>query len=145
MAKFNYKFAGIQKIKESFEKKAQKELSFIDITINKKQKQIVDLQNEVELHRSESRKKSIKVSELKFHQGFQHQIALKTEAIEKELLHLNNERERKLEELIIKSKEHKVLNKLEERHKEDFYSEQNKAESISIDEIAVQKFARRDK
>jgi flagellar FliJ protein len=145
MAKFNYKFAGIQRIKESFEKKAQKELSVIDIAINKKQKQIIDLQNEAELHRNESRKKNIKVSELKFHQGFQHQIKLKIEVIEKELKTLDKERSQKLEELIIKSKEHKVFNKLEEKQKENFYLEQNKVESINIDEIAVQKFARRDK
>jgi flagellar export protein FliJ len=145
MAKFNYKFAGIQKIKESIEKKAQKELSIIDLAIDKKQKQIIELQNEAELHRNESRKKNIKVSELKFHQGFQHQIKLKIEAINKELQTLNVERNHKLEELVIKSKEHKVFDKLEEKHKESFYFDQNKVESINIDEIAIQSFARRDK
>lgn len=144
MAKFNYKFASIQKIKETFEKKAQKELSVIDLAINKKRAQIEELQHEAESHRNESRKKNIKISEINFHQGYQKQIQLKIQVIEMDIEKLFEERKLKLDELILKSKEHKVFNKLEEKHREKFFSEQNKIEMLDIDEIAVQKFNRKD-
>jgi flagellar export protein FliJ len=55
---------------------------------------------------------------------------------------LNKQKEKKINELIQKSKEHKIFDSLEEKHREIFYDEQNKEEQVNINEIAIQRFLR---
>jgi flagellar export protein FliJ len=50
-----------------------------------------------------------------------------------------------MNELVQKTKEHKIFNKLEEKHSEKFLFEQSKQELGFIDELATQKFVRRKK
>ena len=53
---------------------------------------------------------------------------------------LEKKREKKIEEVIVKSKEKKMLSQLEEVHKENFLKEENSVELKYFDEIAVQNF-----
>jgi flagellar export protein FliJ len=54
--------------------------------------------------------------------------------------HLLNTKENKILELIEKSKEHEIINTLDEKHHEQFVHEQNKRDIISMDEIAANRF-----
>ena len=47
---------------------------------------------------------------------------------------------KKIEEVVVKTKEKKMLNQLEETHKENFNKEVNTVELKFFDEIAVQNF-----
>lgn len=145
MAKFNYKFASIQKVKESFEKKAQKELAQINLEIHKKDEEIILLLQEGSKHKDDPSNRSIKINELKFHQEFQRQIKVRIELIQKDIFKLEEKKAVKLQELILKSKENKIFKKLEEKHKEIFMMNENKIDSITIDEVAGQKFSRGNK
>jgi len=78
MAKFNYKFAAVQRIKSTIEKKVQKELSTIDLEIEKTKKVINDLILEKKQRKEEVKsKKSLKVSELNFYESLEKNINAK--------------------------------------------------------------------
>ena len=143
MAKFNYKFASVQRIKNTIEKKTQKELSIIDLEINREKEKIIELENERKRIREEIRaKKTLKVSELKFYDDFEKNINKKVELIEKELKNMQKNRIMKQEELVEKSKETKMFEKLKIKHHGEFIKDQNKLEQIELDDIATKKFVR---
>lgn len=56
------------------------------------------------------------------------------------LLSSLKKREKKIEEVVVKTKEKKMLNQLEETHKENFNRETNALELKFFDEVAVQNF-----
>ena len=146
MAKFNYKFASVQRIKYAIEKKTQKELSEIDIAIAKEIKKIADLEEERKKMKEEVlSKKSIKVVELKFYENFEKNVNEKIETIELEIKRLQKKRKMKQEELVEKSKETKMFDKLEIKHYNEFIKEQNKLEQVELDDIATKKFVRSNK
>ena len=146
MAKFNYKFASVQRIKYAIEKKTQKELSEIDIAIAKEIKKIADLEEERKKMKEEVlSKKSIKVVELKFYENFEKNVNEKIETIELEIKRLQKKRKMKQEELVEKSKETKMVDKLEIKHYNEFIKEQNKLEQVELDDIATKKFVRSNK
>ena len=146
MAKFNYKFASVQRIKYAIEKKTQKELSEIDIAIAKENKKIADLEDERKKMKEEIlSKKNIKVVELKFYENFEKNVNEKIETIEQEIKRLHKKRKMKQEELVEKSKETKMFNKLEIKHYNEFIKEQNKLEQVELDDIATKKFVRSNK
>ena len=143
MAKFKYKFESIKRIKETIEKKTQKELSVIDLEIDKVKERIVKLLEDKKNRREERlAKKTLKVSELKFYENFDKSIDEKIELEKIELQSLLIDREEKKNELLEKSKETKMFDKLKEKHYLDFMKEQNKQEQIEIDDIATKKFVR---
>lgn len=145
MAKFIYKFESIKKIKESLEKKAQKEVAVIDLDIEKKKNEYEKIITEERESRNSFKKKAVSAGELQFIKGYQ--LCLKKKRVEvcNEIENLNKKRDVKMNELIQKSKEHKIFNKLEEKYSEEFALEQNHLELAFIDELATQKFVRRDK
>lgn len=143
MAKFNYKFAAVQRIKNTIEKKVQKELSTIDLEIEKTKKIINDLTLEKKQRKEEVKsKKSLKVSELNFYESLEKNINAKIELVEREIKKLEKKRIMKQLELVEKSKETKMFEKLEIKHYGDFVKEQNKIEQIEMDDIATKKFVR---
>ena len=62
--------------------------------------------------------------------------------MKKDLAKKNIEKENKVKELIKKSKETKTFEKLEEKHRAEFFKSQDKLEQIELDEIAVKEFNR---
>ncbi|MBU2492268.1 MAG: flagellar FliJ family protein [Bacteroidetes bacterium] len=143
MAKFNYKFASVQRIKNTIEKKVQKELSVIDLEIEKAKIKLSELEAEKKRRKEELKlKKSVKVAELNFYDNFEKNMIVKINSVEKEILNLETSRRIKQEELVEKSKETKMFEKLEIKHHGEFLKEQDKLEQIELDDIATKKFVR---
>ncbi len=142
MAKFKYKFESVKKVKENLEKKAQKEVAIIDLEIEKLKQSYIDVEKEgVEgLRKNES--KNVRVDDLKFESNYKKVIQNRLADIQKNIAKMEILREKKIAELIQKSKEHKIFDALKENHFEKFTQEQNKSEMLFIDEIATQKFNR---
>ena len=133
----------MQRIKSTIEKKVQKELSTIDLEIEKTKKVINDLILEKKQRKEEVKsKKSLKVSELNFYESLEKNINAKIELVEREIKKLEKKRIMKQLELVEKSKETKMFEKLEVKHYSDFVKEQNKIEQIEMDDIATKKFVR---
>lgn len=145
MAKFIYKFEAIKKIKESLEKKAQKEVAIIDLDIEKKKNERDEIMAKEKDSRRSLGKKAVSVGELQFIKNYELFLKNKRAEIQKDIEKLNTRREIKMNELVQKSKEHKIFNKLEEKHFMNFHREQEDLELSFIDELATQKFVRRKK
>jgi flagellar export protein FliJ len=140
MSKFRFKFESVRKVKEAFEKKAQKELAQIDMFITKHQELRQKLEDEINDLRNSAYKKRMNASELQFLGGYdtvlKQQIEMQSEVINQ----LEKKRIKKIEEVVVKTKEKKILNQLEETHRENFYKDINSIEMKNFDEIAVQNF-----
>lgn len=140
MSKFRFKFESVKKVKEAFEKKAQKELAQIDLIITKHQELRQKLEDEINDLRNSAYKKRMNIAELQFIGGYDNvlrkQIEMQTEVISQ----LKKKRDKKIEEVVVKTKERKVMNQLEETYKENFYKDINLSEMKNFDEIAVQNF-----
>lgn len=144
MAKFHYKFRSVEKVKESFERIAQKELAEAEIAIERKQD---------EIH-------SARLMKLEAMSGFPdvvgripvlfiRQSAKLVEyydaliaSLENELTELKKKRDLKQEELVQKMKERKIFGALKEKHKEDFFIEEGKTFQKDMDEIGLNIFRR---
>lgn len=144
MSKFNYKFASIQRIKNTIEKKTQRELSQLELLLTKKKNEIIDLKNEKQKRKEEKfGRKTLKVHELKFYESVEKDYNEKIEKCIKEFEEIIKKIELKKEELIEKSKETKMFDKLEVKHKNEFQIEQNKIEQIELDDIGTKNFVRK--
>ncbi len=140
MAKFSYKYENIKRIKKIFEKEVQRQISELNLKIQKlieyKEELIREKENE---KRKILSKNFIGNNELHFYSKFEKYIDEKLEFADKKIKELESEKEKKIEELVQKSKETKIFEKLEEHHKYKFETEQNKLEQIRMDEIALKK------
>ncbi len=140
MAKFNYKFDTIKKVKQIVEKKVQKEVAVIELEIEKRRNEIKELELEKLKTVGELKnRKSLKISEIQFVNNFEKLIEEKISNIKNEILGLEKSRQKKMEELTQKAKETKMFEKLEEQHLKQFIIEQNRLEQIEIDDIATKK------
>ncbi len=141
MSKFKYKFEGIQKVKVAFEKKAQKELSLIDLEISKRNEEIkCSIEDKRKQKAEVLNKKKLPASELIFADKYEKVLDSKIEKLKNEIEHLNNMRNKKLTELAQKSKESRIFEKLKEKHKSSFRYEEMKRELKEIDDVASKKF-----
>jgi len=145
MAKFNFRYSSIKKIKENFEKKSQKELAQIDLFIRQQKELRTNLIAEINSLRNENMRKRVCASELIFKSGYKNSMQKKIESVDSEIENLNKQRTEKLVEVLQKSKEKKILSNLESIHLENFQLESTQAETKALDEIAVQKFLRNNK
>jgi len=140
MSKFRFKFESVKNVKEAFEKKVQKELAQIDLFITKHQDLREKLSDEINDLRNSAYKKRMNIAELQFLGGYDNvlkqQIEMQTEVITQ----LEKKRVKKIEEVVVKTKEKKILSQLEETHREKFYRDINVTELKNFDEIAVQNF-----
>jgi len=140
MPNFKFKFESVRKVKETFEKKAQKELAQIDLFITKHEQLKKNLIEEISQLRNSTYRKNMNIAELQFIGGYdkvlRQQIDMQTEVIGQ----LEKKREKKIEEVVVKTKEKKILNQLEETHKKNFNKEANSVEMKFFDEVAVQNF-----
>lgn len=145
MAKFKFKFDNVKKVKEALETKTKKELAVIDNEIEKEKNAKQRLIDEAYVNKKNYSKNSIKVSELKFLKNYETVTEKKIEKIDSNIQKLDVKRDVKLDELVEKKKENKILAKLEENMQIDFDKEQNKLDLKKFDEIATQKFVRHKK
>ncbi|WP_337865697.1 flagellar export protein FliJ [Ignavibacterium sp.] len=141
MAKFIFRLNSVKMVKENCEKKAKRELAVINNFISDHQKMREQLIEEVNSLRN-SIKLRMTASELKFLSGYKNSLAMKIKNEEAELNRLEQEKKRKISEVMQKAKEKKILTQLEEHQKEEFIKEENKIEMKQFDEIAIQNFSR---
>jgi len=144
MAAFNFKFKTVQNVKKNLEKKAQKELALIDSKIKGLENINDELQQELK-NRRLSTDNNTKVADIQFLKGYAIYLDAIINSNNKLIDELMLERNKKIDELVQKSKEHKMFDKLEEHHLERFNKAENKTELKNVDEIAIQKFARNKK
>lgn len=141
MAKFNFKYEPIKRIKEQLEKKVQKEIAVINDLIEKNKEKIASIRNEMFVKKIKFRD-GAKAKELQFQKNYETYMLGLIENINLESAELEKEKNIKLKELIEKSKEKKILVKLEEKHFENFNKEENRIEAKRVDEVATQSFIR---
>jgi len=144
MAKFHYKFRSVEKVKESFEKIAQKELAEAEIAIERKQDEI----HATRLMKLEAMSgfpdTAGRISVIFIRQSaklVEYYDALIV-TLEKELAELIKHRDLKQEELVQKMKERKIFGALKEKHKEEFFAEEGKTFQKDMDEIGLNLFRR---
>ncbi len=140
MSKFKFKFESVRKVKEAFEIKAQKELAQIDLFITKHQELREKLIDEINGLRNSAYKKKMNVAELQFLGGYDQVLRQQLDMQSEVIMKLEKKREKKVEEVVAKTKEKKILNQLEDTHREKFYKDINVTEMKNFDEIAVQNF-----
>ncbi len=143
MAKFLYRFENIKRIKKTFEKEVQRQLSVLNLKIRK----LKDYIEELLLEREEEKakvlsKQYLSSSELHFYSDFEKLIDKKIDVAKGKIKTLEKEKEEKIIELTQKAKERKILEKLEEHHLNDFKFKQNKLEQINIDDMASKKYSK---
>lgn len=140
---FKYKFESIKKIKESLEKKAQKELAEVDLQIDRTKLEISKLDNILRALKIKLKEHvNIKAAEIHHISRYEDFLANERKALEAKLDELEALRTQKLENLQTKQKEHKMFETMEEKHHAAFILDANRIEQITIDEIANQKFVR---
>jgi flagellar export protein FliJ len=140
MSKFRFKFESVKRVKETFEKKAQKELAQIDLFISKHQGLKQKLEDEINDLRNSAYKKRMNISELQFIGGYDSVLKQQLEMQAEVINQLEKKRNKKIEEVVVKTKEKKILCQLEESHREKFYKDINVTELKEFDEIGVQNF-----
>lgn len=141
MAKFIFRLDSVKRVKENYEKKAKRELAVINNYINDHQKLREKLIEEVNSLRNNV-KPRISASELKFIGGYKNALNLRIKNEEAELMRLEQEKKRKISEVMQRAKEKKILSQLEEHQHKEFIKEENKTELKQFDEIAIQNFSR---
>jgi len=143
VGRFKFKFENIKTIKESLEKKIEKELALINLEIKKKEDKIKEI-FELKLNRKKDmlNNKKIKGSELHFHSTYDKTLDSRIEELRIELNKLKKNKEEKIAELTEKSKEVKMFELLKEKHKADFMQEERRFEQKEFDDIATKRFAR---
>ena len=145
MEKFKFRLESVKKVKEAFEKKAQKELAQIDSFIKKHELLKNKLIEEVNTLRNSGYRNRVRVCDLQFIGGYNDVLSHQIEFEDQELVKLEKQRETKVKEVTIKTKEKKMLAQLEETHREKFERELFKNELKQFDEIAIRNFARENK
>lgn len=145
MAKFKFKFDNVKKVKETLETITKKEIALIDKEIEKEKMARKKLIEDAEEQKKSFTKNSMKASEFRFLKNFSDATEKKIENIDQSIQNLDKKREVKMDELVEKKKENKILAKLEENMQKEFDKEQNKLDLKKFDEIATQKFVRQKK
>ncbi|BDQ02858.1 flagellar export protein FliJ [Ignavibacterium sp.] len=141
MAKFIFRLDSVKRVKENYEKKAKRELAVINNYINDHQKLREKLIEEVNSLRNNI-KPRMTASELKFLGGYKNSLTLRIKNEEAELTRLEQEKKRKISEVMQRAKEKKILTQLEDHQHKEFLKEENKNELKQFDEIAIQNFSR---
>jgi flagellar export protein FliJ len=143
MNNFKFKFEPVKKVKEALEKKTQKEIAVLNMEISFKNDEI---NNIVERKRKNKLMDivTISVGDLKFNREYQKQLDMEIEENLKMIEELNNKKNKKTDELVNRAKEKKIFTILEENHKNIFNLEANYMEIKTINEIAIQKFIRKN-
>ncbi|MCZ7603281.1 MAG: flagellar export protein FliJ [Melioribacteraceae bacterium] len=143
MSRFQYKFQAIEDIKEKIKKNSEKEYALSRKVVDAKKDEINEIKNNLEETFTEQAKMT--PQEMIFRASYREALIRKMELKEKELAILEDESKHKLAQLVEHHKDHKVFERLKEKHLDEFTKEQTKLEMKFIDEIANQKFNRKEK
>ncbi len=141
MAKFKFKYDPIKRVKEQLEKKVQKEIAELNEGIEHNKLKITGIENEINLKKRKF-KNVAKASDLQFQKNYETYMLGLIESIKAKINELVKQKNKKLLELIEKTKEKKMFFKLEEKHLEKFNKEENNLDAKRIDEVASQSFIR---
>ncbi len=143
MKKFDYKYKTIQNIKEIQESKIQKEISDIDIIITQLKAELTELEIKKKKFLGDNNKAKCKASEMKFRFEYISFMEDKKKKVLAKINEMHVKKKNKHNELVQKSKEKKIFNKMEEKCYEEFLYESNKEENLTLDEIAIQRYSRK--
>lgn len=141
MAKFKFKYDPIKRVKEQLEKKVQKEIAELNEGIEQNKIKITGIENEINLKKRKF-KNVAKASDLQFQKNYETYMLGLIESIKSKINELVRQKNKKLLELIEKTKEKKMFFRLEEKHLEKFNKEENNLDAKRIDEVASQSFIR---
>ncbi len=142
MAKFKYKYETIKNIKERLEKKAKKELALIDLEIANKKKEIDELLEKLKKEKKNKLGKKRTINDLHFYEKYESYILEKVEHLQLYIKQKKIEREKKMQDLLKKTKETKTFEKLKEKHLEEFNKMLDEKEQKDLDEFAIKGFVR---
>jgi flagellar export protein FliJ len=143
MSKFKFKFSSISKIKERLKTKAQKELAEINLKIDSVNEFIERTKQEILDNKKMLSTGSYKASELHYYERHGVYLKGKLAKYKKQLDSFRLERQNKMNELVVKTKEQKMFDLLEQKHYENFKHQELKKENMLLDEIAIQKIGRK--
>lgn len=141
MYNFQFKYETIKKTKEILEKKVQKDVALLEKEIIEEHEFKKAISDELTESFSEFTN-SAKVLNLKRTIEFQDHLRKKIILSDKKIFALENEKESLLKELIKRSQETKIFNKLEELYFENFKKEEELKEEKIMNEFGIQSFAR---
>ncbi|MEW6507413.1 MAG: flagellar FliJ family protein [Bacteroidota bacterium] len=145
MAKFNFKFDHIIRIKKVLEKKILKEIFLIDREIeNSKTKQNALLNKKRELFDTIT-SGQIKIYEVKCARMYIRNLEKDVHYLQKKIMELEHRKEKKQFELIQKKKELRTFETLKENKLEEFFFENNREELKQMNEMAISNFIRKVK
>ena len=143
MNNFKFKFEPVKKVKEALEKKTQKEIAVLNMKIE----EINDEINEIDERKRKNKLMdivTISVADLTLNRAYQEQLDNEIEENLKMIENLNIKKDKKTDELITRAKEKKIFAVLEENHKNNFTRDVNAEEIKTINEVAIQKFIRKE-
>lgn len=143
MSKFKFKFQAISKIKDRLKTKAQKELAVINLKIETKNTAIEKTRQELIDNKKVLTAGSYKVAELHYYERHGVFLSGKLKKLKTELDSFMLERRNKLNELLLKTKEQKMFELLEQKHFENYKYDELKKENKMLDELAIQKMGRK--
>jgi flagellar export protein FliJ len=143
MNNFKFKFEPVKRVKEALEKKTQKEIAVINQEINKINDEINKIVERKRINKIMDMV-SISAGDLMFNRTYQKQLDNEIEDNLKIINDLYSKINKKTEELVTRAKEKKILTTLEEIHRDLFIQDENKQDIKIINEIAIQKFARKE-
>jgi flagellar export protein FliJ len=143
MSNFKFIFEPVKKVKEALEKKTQKEIAILNIEINRNNEEITSIEDEKRKNKL-TEMATMTAGDLFSNRSYQKQLDRKIEERLKDIDDLNVKKDKKTDELVIRAKEKKIFTTLEEIHKDNFIKEENKVDIKIVNEIAVQKFARKE-
>lgn len=142
MKKFNYKFDAILKVKDNIKKQAMKEVAEvgkeIELRLTKKESLVAELMD----CKLNSKKTTMKISELQFIESHIYSLNKKIQTLDNEVIRLKYLLKMKQSVLVEKTKESKIFHKLKETKLILHKNEENKEELKMLDELAIQKMSR---
>ncbi len=141
--KFVYKYERLLKIREIEEQKEIAEHNKIINRIINTEKNISRKKQEVEeLRKKVEELDTFPIEDLRYYSDLNNRTEGKIAELQDKLKKLRKKEEEQKKKVIEASKKRKILEKLQEKHREDFFKAENKALNKFMDELGTQKFFR---
>jgi len=144
MAKFVYKYESILRIKEVLEKKILKEISEIEKEIEKLEEEKKKLITKRKILGDKISSGKIKAIDYKSAKSLCKTLEKDISNLGRRIEDWKTKKSQKLNELLERKKEKKILEALKEKQYEDFLFESNREELKQLNEIAINNFNRKE-
>jgi flagellar protein FliJ len=141
MAKFQFRFEQILKVKEIQKKKIQQEISVIENEIQALKNNMLFVMDEREKVRKSLSESSSRVADYQSAKMYEKQLGIIIQNLEHKINELELKKEMKTMELIERKKEAKVFETLKEKALADFNEEEKVIELKELNEIALRNYA----